>query len=58
MLEYLQDLLKEIKIVENDLISVTIIDHAKQKALALETAIEILEKLKNNERNVLNGKIK
>ena len=46
MLEYLQDLLKEIKIVENDLISVTIIDHAKQKVLALETAIEILEKLK------------
>lgn len=58
MLEYLQDLLKEIKRVENDLIAVTNINHAKQKALALETAIEILEKLKNNERNVLNGKIK
>lgn len=58
MLEYLQDLLKEIKRVENDLITVTNINHAKQKALALETAIEILEKLKNNERNVLNGKIK
>ena len=58
MLEYLQDLLKEIKKVENDLITVTIINHAKQKASALETAIEILEKLKNNERNVLNGKIK
>lgn len=58
MLEYLQDLLKEIKRVENDLIAATNINHAKQKALALETAIEILKKLKNNERNVLNGKIK
>lgn len=25
---------------------------------SLETAIEILEKIKNNERNVVNGKIK
>lgn len=58
MLEYLQDLLKEIKKVENDIISVTNIKHAKQKAIALETAIEILEKIKNNERNVLNGKVK
>lgn len=58
MLKYLQDLLKEIKIVENDLIAVPIIEHPKQKVLALETAIEILEKVKNNERNVLNGKIK
>lgn len=46
MLEYLQDLLKEIKKVENDIISVTNIKHAKQKAIALETAIEILEKIK------------
>lgn len=58
MIEYLQDLLKELKRVENDMIAVTIIDHAKQKVIVLETAIEILEKLKNNERNVLNGKIK
>lgn len=58
MLEYLQDLLKEIKKVENDIISVTNIKHAKQKAIALETAIEILEKIKNNERSVLNGNIK
>lgn len=58
MLEYLQDLLKEIKMVENDIISVTNIKHPKQKVIALETAIEILEKIKNNERNVLNGKVK
>lgn len=55
MLEYLQDLLK--KLVENDITLIYIKD-TKQKVIALETAIEILEKLKNNERNVLNGKIK
>lgn len=58
MLEYLQELLKEIKKVENDIITVTNIKHPKQKVLALEIAIEILEKIKNNERNVLNGKVK
>lgn len=58
MLEYLQDLVKELKIVENDIIPVANINYPKQKVLALETAIEILEKLKNNERNVLNGKVK
>jgi hypothetical protein len=58
MLEYLQDLLKELKkLVENDITLIYIKD-TKQKVIALETAIEILEKLKNNERNVLNGKIK
>lgn len=58
MLEYLKDLLKEIKMVENDLIVIPIIDHAKQKVIALESAIEILEKIKNNERCVLNDKVK
>ena len=58
MLEYLQDLVKELKRVENDIIPLANINHPKQKIIALETAIEILEKLKNNERNVLNGKIK
>lgn len=58
MIEYLQDLVKELKRVENDIITVTNIKHPKQKVIALETAIEILEKIKNNERNVLNGKIK
>ena len=58
MIEYLQDLVKELKRVENDIITVTNINHPKQKVIALETAIEILEKLKNNERSVLNGNIK
>ena len=58
MLEYLQELLKELKRVQNDIITVTNIKHPKQKVIALETAIEILEKLKNNERSVLNGNIK
>lgn len=58
MLEYLQDLVEELKRVENDIIPVTNIKHPKQKVIAIETAIEILEKIKNNERNVVNGKIK
>lgn len=58
MLEYLKELLTDIKIVENEVLPTTIIMKAHQKVLALETAIEILEKLKNNERSVLNGNIK
>lgn len=58
MLEYLQDLLKELKKLDENDIPLIYIKHTKRKVLALETAIEILEKLKNNERNVLNGKIK
>lgn len=53
MLDYLKELLEDFSC--NDEIS---IKHKERKKLALETAIEILEKLKNNERNVLNGKIK
>lgn len=52
MLEYLKELLTDIKIVENEVLPTTIIMKAHQKVLALETAIEILEKLKNNERSV------
>ena len=55
MLEYLQDLVKELKRVENDIITVTNINHPKQKVIALETAIEILEKIKNNERRCKNA---
>ena len=58
MLEYLQELLKELKKLDENDIPLIYIKHTKQKVIALETAIEILEKLKNNERNVLNGKIK
>lgn len=38
MLEYLQDLLKEIKIVENDLIAVPIIEHPKQKSISIRNS--------------------
>lgn len=55
MLEYLKDLVKELKRVENDIITVTNINHPKQKVIALETAIEILEKIKNNERRCKNA---
>lgn len=57
MLDYLKELLTDIKIVENEVLPTTIMK-AHQKVLALETAIEVLEKLKNNERSVLNGNIK
>lgn len=58
MLDYLKELLKDIKVVENEVLPTTIIMNVHQKVLALETAIEVLEKLKNNERSVLNGNIK
>lgn len=58
MLDYLKELLTDIKIVENEVLPTTIIMNAHQKVLALETAIEVLEKLKNNERSVENGNIK
>lgn len=58
MIEYLQELLKEISSAQNDLMPTVFIKNIKQKKIALETAIEILEKVKNNERNVLNGNIK
>ena len=58
MLDYLKELLRDIKIVENEVLPTTIIMNAHQKVLALETAIEVLEKFKNNERSVLNGNIK
>lgn len=58
MLEYLQELLKELKKLDENDIPLIYIKHTKQKVIALETAIEILEKIKNNERNVVNGKIK
>lgn len=59
MIEYLKELLNDFEICKNNKVMITInISNAKQKVLALETAIEILEKLKNNERSVLNGNIK
>lgn len=59
MIEYLKELLNDFEICENNKVMITInISNAKQKVLALETAIEILEKVKNNERSVLNVNIK
>lgn len=52
MLYYLKELLQDFNC--NDIL----IKNKEQKKLALETAIEVLEKLKNNERSVLNGNIK
>ena len=38
MLEYLQELLKEIKKVENDIITVTNIKHPKQKSISIRNS--------------------
>lgn len=57
MLDYLKDLLEDLEEFREE-------DGRKeftnyyQKVFALKTAIEILTKLKNNERSVLNGNIK
>lgn len=59
MIEYLKELLNDLEICEENKVMITTnISNAKQKVLALETAIEILTKLKNNERSVKNGNIK
>lgn len=57
MLDYLKELLEDFSCNDENDFEIAI-KNKEQKKLALETAIEILEKLKNNERNVLNGKIK
>lgn len=54
MINYLEQLLNDLKKIELTLY----IDNIKQKVFALETAIEILTELKNNERSVENGNIK
>lgn len=56
MIEYLKELLNDFEICEENKVMITTnISNAKQKVLALETAIEILTKLKNNERSLENG---
>ena len=45
MLEYLKDLLNDLKSSENEIIPTVIIKNIKQKTFSLETAIEILEKV-------------
>ena len=59
MINYLEQLLNELKEIELKEPSLTLyINNIKQKVFALETAIEILTKLKNNERCVENGNVK
>lgn len=48
MLEYLKELLQDFNCDE------ILIKNKQQKKIAIETAIEILEKLKNNERRCKN----
>lgn len=53
MLEYLNKLLADLKFDEY-----ININNRKQKYFALKTAIEILEKLRNDERSLENGSTK
>ena len=57
MLEYLQDLLKDLEEFREAGEQQEFTNYY-QKVFALETSIEILTKLKNNERSVENGNIK
>lgn len=57
MLDYLKELLQDFNSNNENNFEIGI-KNKEQKKLALETAIEILEKVKNNERSVLNGNIK
>lgn len=52
MIEYLKELLQDLKQCEDEICSTF-----KQKIFALETAIEILEKIKYKERSIQNGNI-
>ena len=57
MIEYLKELLQDFKQCENEIFPTLVCLHLKQKKIALETAIEILEKLRNEERSIQNGNI-
>lgn len=58
MLDYLKDLLEDLKeFNEGEDAREYFIDY-HQKVFSLETAIDILTKIKNNERSVENGNIK
>ena len=58
MIEYLKELLKDLKLCENEICPTLVCLHLKEKNFALETAIEILEKIKYEERSLQNGDIK
>lgn len=58
MIEYLKDLLEEMKLCKNDLIPVVTMNNINKKIMALDSAIEVLEKLRNEERREQHGDIK
>lgn len=58
MLDYLKELLEDLKEFNFGEDGREYFTNYYQKIFALETAIDILEKMKNNERSVENGNIK
>ena len=58
MLEYLKELLKELKIANKDICPIITPKNIKQKTIALDSAITILETIKYKERNDKNEYIK
>lgn len=57
MIEYLKELLEDLKQCEDEICPTLVCLHLKQKNFALESAIEILEKIKYEERSIQNGNI-
>lgn len=57
MIEYLKELLYNLEMCKNDLCPIVPINNIKQKIFAPENSIEILEKLRNEERSEQHGNI-
>ena len=51
MIEYLKELLNELKIANKDICPIVTPQNIKQKIIALDSAITILETIKYKERN-------
>ena len=52
MLEILKELLFELKTANKEICPIVMPKEINKKVLALESVIEILERLRNNERNI------
>jgi len=52
MIEYLKKLLEDLKTCENEICPILICLNLQRKISSLECAIEILEKIRNEERNI------